>query len=67
MEIRMEDNAFLTEQLDTLRKICDKLEEEKQDAVYRMEGVRVQLENVMDSEGREIKTRIREIVRKGYA
>lgn len=39
----MEDNSFLNDQLDTLRRICDKLEEEKQEAVFKEEAIRVQL------------------------
>lgn len=66
MEIRLDDNNFLNEQLDTLRKICDKLEDEKQQAVFKEEAVRVQLEGVVNSESKEIKSRIKDILKSSY-
>ena len=39
----MEDYEILTEQIDTLRRICDKLEEEKKIAILREETLRLQI------------------------
>jgi hypothetical protein len=35
LQMKAEDMEILSEQVDTLRKICDKLEEEKKNTVFR--------------------------------
>lgn len=35
LQMKVEDMDILSEQVDTLRKICDKLEEEKKNTVFR--------------------------------
>lgn len=47
LEMRMEDYEILSEQIDTLRRICDKLEEEKKIAILREETLRLQIENIV--------------------
>jgi uncharacterized protein (DUF2236 family) len=39
-------------QLDELRQFCSKLEEEKKDAVFREEAMKLQLETLIESEDR---------------
>jgi hypothetical protein len=43
LQIKAEDLDVLNDQLETLRKICDKLEEEKKNSVFREEVLRMQL------------------------
>ncbi len=33
--MKTEDNDFVYKQLDSMRKLCDKLENEKKDAIFR--------------------------------
>jgi hypothetical protein len=47
LAIKAEDNEILTEQVENLRKICDKLEEEKKHAVFREELIKMHLGNLM--------------------
>ena len=50
----MEDYDYINEQVDTLRKICDKLEEQKKIAVFREEAIRIRLSNLVNrNEARE--------------
>ena len=37
----------MNEQVETLRSLCDKLEEEKKIAVFREEAIRIRLANLM--------------------
>ena len=41
---------FASEQVDELRSICDKLEQEKKDALWRQQMMRNQLNNFMSLE-----------------
>ncbi len=52
LELKTEDNEFVYRQLDELRQFCSKLEEEKKDAVFREEAMKLQLETLIDSEDR---------------
>jgi hypothetical protein len=47
LAIKAEDNEILTEQVENLHKICDKLEEEKKQAVFREELIKMHLGNLM--------------------
>lgn len=37
----------MSEQVETLRRICDKLEEEKKIAVFREEAIKIRLSNLV--------------------
>ncbi len=52
LELKTEDNEFVYRQLDELRQFCSKLEEEKKDAVFREEAMKLQLETLIESEDR---------------
>lgn len=54
----MEDYELLNEQLETLRRICDKLEEEKKIIILREETLRIQIENLLPSASSEMKGKI---------
>jgi hypothetical protein len=43
LQMKVEDMDVLNDQLESLRKICDKLEEEKKNSVFREEVLRMQL------------------------
>lgn len=47
--IKSEDNDILVEQVDSLRRICDKLEEEKKRAVFREQLIKMHLTNILDN------------------
>lgn len=47
LAIKAEDNEILTEQVENLRKICDKLEDEKKHAVFREELIKMHLGNLV--------------------
>ena len=52
LKLKTEDNEFVYRQLDELRQFCSKLEEEKKDAVFREEAMKLQLETLIESEDR---------------
>lgn len=35
LQLKVEESETLSDQLETLRKVCDKLEDEKKNAVFR--------------------------------
>jgi hypothetical protein len=43
LELKTEDHEFVYRQLDELRQFCSKLEEQKKDAVFREEAMKLQL------------------------
>lgn len=43
MQLRLEEMDVVEEQVEELRVICDKLEQEKKEAVFREEVLKVQL------------------------
>lgn len=47
LNLKMEDYEFVSEQVETLRRICDKLEEEKKIAVFREEAIKIRLSNLV--------------------
>ncbi len=54
LHLKMEEYDYINEQVDTLRKICDKLQEQKKIAVFRQEAIRVRLSNLIHrNEARE--------------
>jgi hypothetical protein len=59
LHIKMEDYEFVSDQVENLRKICDKLEEEKKIAVFREEAIRLRLSNFVN------KTEERENIKDG--
>jgi len=50
LELKTEDNDFVYRQLNEVRSVCARLEEEKKDAVFREEALKLQLENLIESE-----------------
>ena len=50
LQLKAEDGMFASEQVDELRSICDKLEQEKKDALWRQQMMRNQLNNFMSLE-----------------
>lgn len=47
LALKAEDAEMLNEQVDNLRKICDKLEEEKKQATFREELIKMHLGNML--------------------
>lgn len=50
MGLQLEDYDFISDQVDTLRKICDKLETEKKVAEFAYEAFIVKLQNILEHE-----------------
>ena len=49
LQIKADELDIINEQMDALRKICDKLEEEKKQSVFREESLRMRIESLANS------------------
>lgn len=47
MELKADDYEFVYRQLQEVRGKCERLEEERKDAVFREEAIKIQLENLL--------------------
>lgn len=43
LQLKVEEFQTLSDQLDTIRKVCDNLQDEKKNAVFREEVLRMQV------------------------
>ena len=64
--MKIDDYDILNEQLEILRRECDKLEEEKKISVLREETLRMQIQNLIPSASSEMKNKIETILLENY-
>lgn len=62
LQLKVEEYEALGDQVETLRRICDKLEQEKKNSVFKEQVLRMQIENLALSAPEGIKGRIESIL-----
>lgn len=48
LQLKSEDYDYISEQVEALRKICDKLEDEKKRAEFEYEAIALKIENAIE-------------------
>lgn len=59
LELKSEDYDYISEQVETLRKICDKLEDEKKRAEFEYEAITLKIENAIEYQSMDERLRCR--------
>lgn len=66
LQLKLDDAEYAMDQVDELREICDKLEMEKKDALFREEAIKLQLDSLLQATSGDTRNRIEETIRRVY-